>query len=140
MRVLIINTSDRMGGAAIAANRLMNALRNSGIQAKMLVCEKQSNHENIISLNKPIIRFWNFLWERFIIWINNLFCRKNLFTVSIANTGFDITQKNEFLEADIIHLHWINQGMLSLTNIKKYILPQFSLENTSVSMVKFVIG
>lgn len=35
MRVLIINTSERIGGAAIAANRLMEALkqRNKGKNA-----------------------------------------------------------------------------------------------------------
>jgi hypothetical protein len=31
MRVLIINTAERIGGAAIAANRLMEALKNNGI-------------------------------------------------------------------------------------------------------------
>lgn len=121
MRVLIINTSERTGGAAIAANRLMDALCNNGIEAKMLVCEKQSNHNSVISLHKPITRFRKFVWERFIIWTINLFSRKNLFTISIANTGFKITQRPEFLEADIIHLHWINQGMLSLTNIQEII-------------------
>lgn len=30
MRVLIINTSERMGGAAIAANRLMESLNDAG--------------------------------------------------------------------------------------------------------------
>ena len=34
MRVLIINTSERIGGAAIAANRLMEALKNNGIKVK----------------------------------------------------------------------------------------------------------
>ena len=37
MRVLIINTSERIGGAAIAAHRLMEALKNNGIKAKMPV-------------------------------------------------------------------------------------------------------
>ena len=37
MRVLIINTSERIGGAAIAAGRLMESLKNNGIKAKMLV-------------------------------------------------------------------------------------------------------
>lgn len=36
MRVLIINTSERIGGAAIAANRLMEALKNNGIRQKCL--------------------------------------------------------------------------------------------------------
>ena len=31
MRVLIINTAERIGGAAIAANRLMEALKNNGM-------------------------------------------------------------------------------------------------------------
>lgn len=42
MRVLIINTAERIGGAAIAASRLMDALRNNGIKAKMLVRNKQT--------------------------------------------------------------------------------------------------
>ena len=37
MRVLIVNTSERAGGAAVAANRLMDALNNNGVKAKMLV-------------------------------------------------------------------------------------------------------
>ena len=60
-----------------------------------------------------------FLYERLQIWISNLFHRKNLFKVSTASTGFDITRLPEFQEADIIHLHWINQGFLSLSSIEK---------------------
>ena len=37
MRVILINTSERIGGAAIAANRLMEALKAQGIKAKMLL-------------------------------------------------------------------------------------------------------
>ena len=48
MRVLIINTSERIGGAAIAAHRLMEALKNNGIKAKMLVRDKQT--DQILSL------------------------------------------------------------------------------------------
>ena len=58
---------------------------------------------------------------RLVIWTNNLFSRKNLFTVSIANSGFNVTKLPVFREADIIHLHWINQGMLSLGNIREII-------------------
>lgn len=118
MKVLIINTSERSGGAAIAANRLMYALQNNGIQAKMLVCDKQTNDKNVICLENKLLKKWKFVWERIVIWINNILSKKNLFKVSIANTGFDITHMAIFHEADIIHLHWINQGMLSLRNIK----------------------
>jgi hypothetical protein len=42
MRVLIVNTSESIGGAAVAANRLMNALNKNGVKAKMLVMHKQT--------------------------------------------------------------------------------------------------
>ena len=42
MRVLLINTSERIGGAAVAASRLMEALKNNGIKAKLLVRDKQT--------------------------------------------------------------------------------------------------
>ena len=105
MRVLIINTSERIGGAAIAANRLMDALRNNGIQAKMLVRDKQTDNITVISLKKSLWSIWQFVWERIVIWKANHFKQHNLFAVDIANTGTDITTYPEFKEADIIHLH-----------------------------------
>ena len=122
MRVLIINTSERMGGAAIAANRLMDTLRNNGIQAKMLVRDKQTSKITVIGLNKSLWKIWQFVWERVLIWKANHFKKHNLFMVDIANTGTDITTLPEFKQADIIHLHWINQGMLSLKDIRKILL------------------
>lgn len=96
MRVLIINTSERMGGAAIAANRLMDALRNNGIQAKMLVRDKQTDSMTVIGLRKSLWRIWQFIWERVVIWKANRFKEHNLFEVDIANTGTDITSLPEF--------------------------------------------
>jgi len=119
MRVLIVNTSERVGGAAVAANRLMKALNNHGIKAKMLVRDKDTDTLTVIALPaSPWLR-WNFLWERFVIFVKCHFSRKHLFEIDLANTGTDITRLREFQEADIIHLHWINQGMLSLNGIRK---------------------
>lgn len=122
MRVLIVNTSERMGGAAIAANRLMDALRNNGIQAKMLVRDKQTDQITVIGLRKSMWKIWQFVWERILIWKANHFKKHNLFAVDIANTGTDITVLPEFQQAEIIHLHWINQGMLSLKDLRKILL------------------
>ena len=119
MRVLIVNTSERIGGAAIAAGRLVEALKNNGIKAKMLVREKQTDRLSVIGLNKNWWKVWQFIWERILIWKENRFKKHNLFAVDIANTGTDITVLPEFQAADIIHLHWINQGMLSLNDIRK---------------------
>ena len=50
MRVLIINTSERVGGAAIAANRLMEALKKNGVRAKMLVRDKQTDQITVSAI------------------------------------------------------------------------------------------
>ena len=115
----MISTSERMGGAAVAASRLMDALKNHGIKAKLLVRDKQTNQITVVSLNHNWRLVWKFIWERIVIWRANHFKKHNLFAVDIANTGTDITSLPEFQQADVIHLHWINQGMLSLKNIRK---------------------
>jgi len=119
MRVLIVSTFEEQGGAAVAANRLMDALNNNGVKARMLVRDKLSTDIAVSSCGNRLMNKWHFVWERAVIWAHNLFSRENLFKVSIANSGTDITRTPEFREADIIHLHWVNQGLLSLKGLKR---------------------
>ena len=119
MRVLIVNTSERTGGAAVAASRLMEALNNNGVKAKMLVRDKETDRLTVAAVPGQKWMQFYFLWERFVVWLRLHFNRKHLFEVDIANCGADITQLPEFQEADVVHLHWINQGMLSLKGIRK---------------------
>ena len=119
MKVLIVNTSERNGGAAVAANRLMKALNNNGIKSKMLVRDKETDDISVVGLGGGLRSQWHFLWERFCLFVRLHFSRKHLFEIDMANAGHDITLLPEFQEADVIHLHWINQGMLSLNGIKK---------------------
>ena len=119
MRVLIVNTSERTGGAAVAANRLMEALIKNGVKAKMLVRDKQTDNPCVIAHPQQRRLRWAFLWERLTIWLRLGLRRKHLFDIDTGQCGADITQLPEFQEADVIHLHWVNQGMLSLKQIKK---------------------
>ena len=124
MRVLIVNTSERTGGAAVAAHRLMDALNNHGVKATMLVGDRsggkmQTSSLTVVSLKDQWRQQWHFLWERLVIFLHLHLRRKHLFEIDIANAGTDITRLRVFQEADVIHLHWINQGMLSLDGIRK---------------------
>ena len=105
MRVLLINTSERIGGAAVAASRLMEALKNNGIKAKLLVRDKQTEQITVVALRRSWRLVWKFVWERIVIWKANRFKKNNLFAVDIANAGTDITSLPEFQQADVIHLH-----------------------------------
>lgn len=119
MRVLIINTSERTGGAAIAANRLMEALKNNGVKATMLVRDKQTPQITVAATGAKWLMAIRFLWERLMIWIATGFNKKDIWQVDIANAGTNITKTQEFQQADVIHLHWVNQGFLSLIDLKR---------------------
>lgn len=119
MRVLLVNTSEKTGGAAVAARRLMEALNNNGVKARMLVRDKQTDDINVIGIGQGPRRQWPFLWERWRIFMSLHFKKRHLFELDTASAGFDITRTREFREADVVHIHWINQGMLSLHVIRK---------------------
>lgn len=63
MRVLIINTSENTGGAAVAANRLVDALNNNGVKAKMLVRDKATSRVTVSGVGQKLRSRWAFLWE-----------------------------------------------------------------------------
>ena len=123
MKVLLINTSESAGGAAIAASRLCDSLNRHGVQAKFLVRDKET--DSTTTFRVPTSGFHElllkaaFLWERFRIWMANGFHRKGLFSVDLGVGAASIVNTPEFREADIIHLHWINQGFLSLAELRR---------------------
>ncbi len=121
MNILIVNTSDMYGGAAIAAFRLMNALLREGEHVKMLVRDKQADHTGVIAAGSKLENRFNFYLERGVIFLRNGFTKQYLFDISIANRGLSITHLPAYREAEVIHLHWINQGMLSLDEIGRII-------------------
>ncbi len=112
-----------MGGAAIACLRLLAVLeKTEGIEVKMLVQEKKRNHLNISALAntwlEKKISFARFALERLYF----RFFEKNKqirFAFSPANVGIDISEHPLVQEADIIHLHWINFGFLSINSLEK---------------------
>ncbi|MGI6574131.1 MAG: glycosyltransferase family 4 protein [Fermentimonas sp.] len=121
MRVLIISTYDTGGGAAIAASRLMHALQSAGHDVSMAVRTRRGNEPAVFTVGGRTGNQFRFYWERGVIYLHNRLSRRHLFDVSIANSGVSITDLPEFRSADVIHLHWINQGMLSLDEIGRIV-------------------
>ena len=73
MKVLIVNTSEKTGGAALAAKRLMEALNNNGVKAKMLVRDKETEQITVVPLPSKLMQQWHFFWDRFKIFFHLLF-------------------------------------------------------------------
>jgi glycosyltransferase involved in cell wall biosynthesis len=124
MKVALVNTFQFSGGAAVACYRLMQALQKNGVEANMLVQEMSFPDKNVAETEPTYIgrkkAFLRFAAERFYF----LFHEKNKevrFAFSPANIGTDISRHPLMGQADIIHLHWINFGFLSIDSLKKLI-------------------
>ena len=124
MKVVLINTYDTYGGAAVACQRLLNALQaHPKIDSvRMLVQEKKGDNAlvegwaNTYWTKKQA--FLKFSLER-LSFLRHEKSKQVRFAFSPANTGVDITQHPLVQQADIIHLHWINFGFLSVKSLEK---------------------
>lgn len=122
MKVVLLNKTDAGGGAAVAASRLNKALRANGIDSSLLVQDHVWHTDGVVGVGHGFMyrqkAFAGFLWER-LCFLPHEKDSSVRFGFSPANTGMDITQHPLIKEADIIHLHWVNQGFLSLNSLNK---------------------
>lgn len=119
MKVVIINKSDATGGAAVVSMRLLNALRDLGVEASMLVAEKRhdSPFVELAASTSGIKRA--FLAERLKIFMANGLNRADLFKVDTASDGLPLYRHRLVKEADVVCLNWVNQGLLSLKGVRE---------------------
>lgn len=118
-RLTFISRSDLRGGAAVVTYRLVVALREIGVDARMLVCEKLSNSD-FVRVCAPFRKMqYVFYKERLEVYLHNGFSRENLFKVDPALEGLPLYEHPWVKEADAIFLGWVNQGMLSLKGVRR---------------------
>ncbi len=128
MKILLLSTAIEGGGAALAALRLYQALQRSGANVRLLVLRRPKNlskdlveDSNIAFLeDKHINRLKSkffFVAERVEIMLRNGFKKEQLWQYSTASFGLNINKHPWVSWADILHLQWINHGMLSLSTI-----------------------
>ncbi|MGX3010787.1 glycosyltransferase [Helicobacter sp. 23-1044] len=114
MKVLHLVAGELSGGAAKGALNLHNALLDLGVKSHILTTAKDiQNHPNISNLNK----YQAFFYAKIDGGISRICGSKNIFSNNFF--GFNILKHNVFQKADIIHLHWINSGFISLSTIAK---------------------
>ena len=122
MKILLVNFSDLDGGAAKATYRLHRALLNEGISSQMLVQIKSSDDHTVLApesnLNKLITKIQGF--------INPLPLRKykpiGPFSTLFSPSLYVVDRINK-INPDVVHLHWINAGMLQIEDLEKINAP-----------------
>lgn len=121
MKIALVSTYLK-GGAGIACKRLLSSLSKSGLEANILVQEEVIENQNTYTTTHS--SFQNFLnkvrlAKETFHFAKNEKRREDRFKFSVAKTGIDISAHPIIKNADVIHLHWINQGFLSLDSIKQ---------------------
>ncbi|WP_338871058.1 glycosyltransferase family 4 protein [Spirosoma sp. SC4-14] len=132
MRVTHLSTYHLYGGAAIAAGRLNQALSKvgwayGGVESTMLVgtANRQEKHRpapGVVYLANNFLAeqtaFGRFVAERlyFLPYERDPSVR---FQFSPAAFGANLDFHPAIQQADILHLHWINLGFLSLNSLRK---------------------
>ena len=119
MKIVHLNTSDIMGGAAKAAYRLHNAMRSSGIDSSMLVQNKCGvglmDIQSISKLDDKLFsKFRSIINQRL---APSIVAEYGLFSTAII--GADPSRHHLIESADIIYLHWVNGNFLSLNSLSK---------------------
>lgn len=126
MRVLLLSTYTTGGGAAVATERLRIALEAIGVEVRLLTLyyPKTSlgntpRDEGVLGcVSKTYATMLKAVERADIVWHNG--CRLTpMWRFSSARVGLDISQHPWVEWADIIHLHWVNQGFLSLRSIER---------------------
>lgn len=119
MKVAVICRSDATGGAAVVSRRLTEALRAEGVDASLVVLEKSTALPFVVKAPRTLRAAFAFLAERLRIFLANGFSRKNLFKVDTGEFGVPLYRLPVVREADMVILNWVNQGMLSLREVKR---------------------
>lgn len=115
MKVLHINWSDIAGGAAIAASRHNQAMRQAGIDSKMLVLSKRSNDPYVIEhKTSNFSKFLIKVFEKLFIMRYHYFA-----SWSLSLFGFNLVDEPVVKDADVVIMHWINNFTMSISTIEK---------------------
>ena len=126
MKILFINSSDTKGGAAIAAYRLFEGLRNEGVTVKMLARDKTTNDPDIISCLDFERKGWIGMLDKIIWKIKNKIRKQKWKKYPNRESVFlnDLDSISLFsairsIDFDILHLHFVANRFLDLHELTK---------------------
>ena len=135
MKILHVNYHASGGGAAIAAKRLHLELLRQGVKSRMLVVEAGSDDIPGIIQPRSSCRWFCKAAQRF---EHGLLCldggSRTLLprSLNLFRSGLGATIRAE--KPDLLHLHWINGGMLSVSE-----LPRFEIPTILAQMIAHII-
>ena len=120
LKVLHVTNNDVLGGASRYVMRLHESLCSAGVDSKIIVLSKTSDNDQVInSKGNRYIKKISHLIDRIVVSL--FYKQRSKFSTGVYG-GISIEQLNNF-DTDLIHIHWINDGTLSIKSLRKIKAP-----------------
>lgn len=123
MKVIFLNTTDIEGGAARGAKRLLEGVRDEGIDARLLVQRKSGDDPFVIGprtgFGKAMAYFRPILDDLFV----GVYAGKGEGMFSPAMVLDRLPARTAKFDPDIVHLHWVANGMMRVETCRRFKRP-----------------
>jgi len=123
MKTLLVSTYEDMGGASLAAKRLLGGLKNIGADAQMYVQVKTTDDPSVLTSDSRLYRSTTIVRDYAdsapLIFYKN----RQKTSWSVGWLPYNITKKINQLKPDIVNFHWINGGFFPISQLKKIKIP-----------------
>jgi glycosyltransferase involved in cell wall biosynthesis len=123
MKIVHLSYADGGGGAAKAAYRIHRGIRSLGVDSYMLVSNKTTADPFVMDPGAPAGRIWAQVAAYLDILPWRLVGTRPDGYSSLSWVGTGAVRRAERLNPDIVHLHWINSGLLRLEELKRVKCP-----------------
>ena len=123
MKISHLSNSDIIGGAGIATYRIHKALLQRGINSKLFVNNYYSGDRSVFPPKNKIGKVKSILKPQIVNPLKKLLVTKNkaLHSLSVLPSNWPKRLNNS--DFDLVHLHWIQNEMISIKNIGEITKP-----------------
>ncbi len=124
MKIIQVSTHGNYGGAGIACDRISNAINSVAPQSSKVFCSNNEEGVFFFFRKKPfpsLFLKFNLLMEIIFLKLCGIIPFWQ-FSFTPAQFGIDLLNWDGLRKADIINLHWINGGFISIKGLNKLAL------------------
>lgn len=123
MQIIHINQSDAIGGAAKAAARIHEAVREGGVNSRLYVAQATHHAEGTELASSRWDRLAGPVRRQVTRRVTSLLKTGNVVAHEPALFSNAISRRLRTSDADIAHLHWVTDNMLSVGEIGRLPMP-----------------
>jgi glycosyltransferase involved in cell wall biosynthesis len=125
MNLVMLNSYDTEGGAAIATYRIHRGLRSIGVESRLMVLHKGTNDPSVIlpDSRTKLQKLNAYFPSRMDARITRFLQAGGKGYFSPARRPDQLANKIEALNPDVVHLFWVNTGFMKIETLRQFKKP-----------------